>query len=91
MQSAADGSGVELVGYVAAVLTTVSFFPQVLKTWRSKSAGDLSLVMLAMFTLGVFLWLVYGVAHGSVPITIANALTLAQAIALMILRARYRG
>jgi MtN3 and saliva related transmembrane protein len=86
----ADPRAIELIGYLAAVLTTISFFPQVLKTWRSKSAGDLSLVMLGMFTLGVFLWLLYGLAHASVPITIANAVTLAQAVALMVLSARYR-
>jgi MtN3 and saliva related transmembrane protein len=80
---------IEVVGYLAAALTSVSFFPQVWRTYRSKSAGDLSIVMLAMFTVGVFLWLVYGVAHGSIPIAAANAITLGQSICLIVLRLRY--
>lgn len=81
---------IEIVGYVAAVLTTVAFFPQVWRTYRSKSASDLSILMLVMFTLGVFLWLIYGVARGSIPIAAANAITLAQSIFLVVLRLRYR-
>ena len=80
---------IEIVGSLAAVLTTVSFFPQVWRTWQSKSAGDLSIVMLALFTVGVFLWLIYGVVRGSIPIAAANAVTLAQSIFLIILRLRY--
>ncbi|HEV3217730.1 MAG TPA: SemiSWEET transporter [Vicinamibacterales bacterium] len=80
---------IEMVGYAAAVLTSVSFFPQVWRTYRSKSAGDLSIVMLVMFTAGVCLWLVYGLVHGSIPIAAANAITLAQSIFLIVLRLRY--
>jgi MtN3 and saliva related transmembrane protein len=80
---------IEMIGYVAAVLTTVSFVPQVWRTYRSKSAGDLSIVMLAMFTVGVSLWLVYGLVQGSIPIAAANAITLAQSIFLIVLRLRY--
>ena len=79
---------VEIIGYVAAVLTTVSFFPQVWRTYRSKSAGDLPIVMLGMFSVGVFLWLIYGVARGSIPIAAANAVTLAQSLFLIVLRLR---
>jgi MtN3 and saliva related transmembrane protein len=78
-----------MIGFVAAVLTTVSFFPQVWRTWRSKSAGDLSLVTLILFTAGVSLWLAYGVAHRSVPIAAANAFTLVQSVVLIGLRVRY--
>ena len=67
---------VELIGYSAGVLTTLAFVPQVVKSWRSKSVGDLSFVTLSAFTAGVFLWLVYGVALGSVPVIAANATTL---------------
>ena len=79
----------EIIGFVAAVLTTVSFFPQVWRTWRSKSAGDLSLVTLILFTAGVSLWLAYGVAHRSVPIAAANGFTLVQSVVLIGLRVRY--
>lgn len=84
-------STVELIGGLAAILTTVSFLPQVIQTWRSKSAEDLSIVMLATFTAGVFLWFLYGLALGSIPMIAGNALTLAQALLLIALRYRYGG
>jgi MtN3 and saliva related transmembrane protein len=84
-----DPHTVELIGYLAAVLTTASFVPQVWKTWRSKSAKDLSPLMLAMFVAGVFLWLVYGLARSSLPIAIANGVTLALAVCLLVMRFRH--
>lgn len=79
----------ELIGGLAGVLTTVSFFPQVVKTWRSRSVGDLSLGMLAFFTVGVFLWLIYGLSLGSLPITLANGITLALSLVLVALALRH--
>jgi MtN3 and saliva related transmembrane protein len=67
---------VELIGTCAAILTTVSFLPQVIKTWRSRSAADLSMAMLLTFSLGLFLWAIYGLCLGSVPIIAANTITL---------------
>ena len=89
MLAALDLHTRELIGSLAAVLTTISFFPQVVKTWRSRSAGDLSIGTLAIFAVGVFLWLIYGMALGSRPITFANALTLLQTLVLIGLRLRY--
>jgi MtN3 and saliva related transmembrane protein len=80
----------ELLGYCAAGLTTLAFVPQVLKTWRSQSATDLSLAMMTAFTAGVPLWLIYGVALGSMPIVIANATTLVLNLLLMALKLRDR-
>lgn len=82
-------STVELIGGLAALLTTVSFLPQVVQTWRSKSAEDLSIGMLATFTVGVCLWLLYGLALGSIPMIVGNALTLVQALLLVAMRYRY--
>jgi MtN3 and saliva related transmembrane protein len=79
---------VEWIGYGAATLTTLAFVPQVLHTWRSKSARDLSLPMMAAFTAGVILWLVYGVALGSAPVIAANAVTLALNLVLIGLKLR---
>ena len=64
------------IGMVAAICTTASFLPQVVKTWRTKSAGDLSLVMYAILCTGVFLWGVYGLLIGDLPILLANGVTL---------------
>ena len=65
--------GVDALGYVAAVFATGSFLPQVLKTWRTRSAEDLSFLMLWCHIVGMLLWLAYGVMIGSSPIVIANA------------------
>lgn len=66
----------QIVGYVAAALTTISFVPQVLQVWRSKHTKDISLGMYAIFTIGVTFWLIYGILLGSWPIIIANSITI---------------
>jgi len=66
----------ELIGYAAGVLTTLAFVPQVVKSWRSRSVGDLSVLTLSALTAGVFLWLLYGIALGSAPVIVANGATL---------------
>ena len=66
----------DITGYSAAVLTTAAFVPQAWKSWRTRDLSGISLPMYAMFTLGVALWLVYGVQIDSTPVVIANAITL---------------
>ncbi|MBE9180374.1 SemiSWEET transporter [Oculatella sp. LEGE 06141] len=66
---------VTILGLAAASFTTFSFLPQVLKTWQTKSAGDLSLSTFSIFCVGVFLWLVYGVLIADLPVILANAVT----------------
>ena len=73
---------VEIIGMVAGVLTTCAFFPQVVKTVRSKSTDDLSWTWLLMTICGVFLWLVYGVYINSVSLVVANAVTFLSVIVL---------
>ena len=80
---------VTLLGLVAAALTTTAFLPQVLKTWRSKSAKDVSLSMLISFSIGVFLWLIYGVCIQSLPVIIANSVTFILSSINLILKIRY--
>lgn len=82
----------QLLGYVAATLTTLSFVPQALHTFRSGEVAGISVGMYGLFTLGVALWLLYGLALGEWPIVIANAITLALAAGIlgMTLRARRR-
>jgi MtN3 and saliva related transmembrane protein len=82
---------VDVLGFAAGSLTTVSFLPQVVKIWRTKSADDLSLGMLALFGSGVLLWLVYGIATFAVPVIVANAVTLALSITVIGLKLRYAG
>ena len=78
----------EAVGLVAGALTTTAFLPQARQIWRTRSTRDISLAMYAIFTLGVALWLVYGLLAGSVSVIAANAVTLV--IALFILAMKLR-
>lgn len=77
------------IGSIAAVCTTISFLPQLIRVWRRKSARDISLSMFLLFSFGVACWLVYGIGIHSVPITAANAVTLALALAILTLKLRY--
>lgn len=81
---------VKIIGLAAAVCTTIAFMPQVLKTWRSKSAKDLSLGMFSLFFTGVALWLVYGVLQSDLPIILANSLTLLLAGSLLFFKLTYK-
>jgi len=81
---------IEILGLVAAVLTTASFLPQVYKTWKTKSTDSLSLTMLIVFVIGVCCWLVYGVLIGSFPIVLANFITAISGILLLYFKVRYK-
>ena len=79
----------DMLGYVAAVLTTVAFVPQAVKTVRSRDTSGISLGMYVIFTTGVALWLVYGLALSALPIILANSLTLPLAATILALKLRY--
>jgi len=79
----------EAIGYAAATLTTVSFVPQLLRVVRLRSARDISLGMFLIFSVGVALWLVYGLVEHSMPVTLANAVTLALSLTILALKLRY--
>jgi MtN3 and saliva related transmembrane protein len=82
-------TALNILGFVAGVLTTAAFIPQVLKIWRTRSARDVSLAMYAVFTSGVVLWLAYGLALGSMPIIVANVFTLVLSLAVLVMKLRY--
>jgi MtN3 and saliva related transmembrane protein len=65
--------------------------PQLTKIWRTKSAEDLSYGMFSAFSLGILLWLVYGVLRSDLPVIVANAITLALSLAIVVLKIRYDG
>ncbi len=73
----------ELLGLIAGTLTTLAFLPQVIKTWKSRSAQDISVGMFLLFSAGVALWLFYGIRLGAVPIIAANAVTLILSLAIL--------
>ena len=66
----------DLIGYLAAALTTCSFVPQALHTFRTRDVSGISLGMYSVFTVGIALWLLYGLALSAWPIVVANAITL---------------
>jgi MtN3 and saliva related transmembrane protein len=82
-------SGVEVLGYAAAFCTTVAFVPQLVRVVRRRSARDVSLPTFLLFSIGVFLWLLYGLDIGSKPVIASNGLTLILSVAILILKLRY--
>jgi len=77
------------IGFIAAILTTVSFVPQVLKVWRTRSAKDISLGMYSLFTLGIATWLVYGVLIDSWPVILANLVTMILAGSVLVMKLKF--
>ena len=77
------------MGVAAAVCTTVSFVPQLLRVWRRKRADDISLAMFLIYALGVVLWLVYGVEIGAFAVVLANCATLGLTLVILVLKVRY--
>lgn len=80
-----------IIGFIAASLTTIAFVPQVIKVWRTKSARDVSVGMYVLFSAGVALWLCYGLLIMSWPVVVANSLTLLLASVVLVMKIRFDG
>tara|TARA_B100000700_G_C14957434_1_gene814680 strand:+ start:1080 stop:1367 length:288 start_codon:yes stop_codon:yes gene_type:complete len=78
-----------LIGFTAAILTTVAFMPQLIRTWSTKSADDVSIYMLILFITGVSFWIIYGWKVHAAPILIANIITLILNLSILILKIFY--
>ncbi len=85
-----DKNTIQLLGLIAGAYTTIAFLPQVIKTWKSRSAKDLSLSMFTIFSLGVALWLVYGFLVQDIPVIAANMITLMLASTLLVFKLKYK-
>lgn len=79
-----------LTGYIAGTLTTISFVPQVLRTWKLRETKDFSLAMLLLFAAGMLLWTAYGIWINSYPIIAANVITFGLVLLLLGMKIRYR-
>jgi MtN3 and saliva related transmembrane protein len=79
-----------IIGYLAAFGTTISFLPQAIKTIKTKDTSGISLPMYALFTFGTLLWLTYGIMSGSLPVAVANAVTLVFASIILAYKVRYK-
>lgn len=80
---------IEIIGLIAAVLTTAAFLPQVYKTWKTKDVSALSLPMLILFFTGIVLWLVYGIYIESLSMIIANSITIVSSLMLLYFKITY--
>jgi MtN3 and saliva related transmembrane protein len=81
---------IDAIGSVAAVLTTASFVPQAWHSFKTRDVSGVSLGMYSLFTVGVALWLVYGLLLGAWPLIIANSITLSLAFAILGMKLRFR-
>jgi MtN3 and saliva related transmembrane protein len=81
---------IALAGYLAGTLTTLSFVPQVLRTWKLKETKDFSLAMLLLFAAGMLLWTAYGLGINSLPVIAANVITFGLVLFLLGMKIRYR-
>jgi len=79
----------DLIGYLAAILTTSAFVPQAWLTWKTRSAHGVSLGMYSVFVAGVACWLLYGISLHAWPVIVANAVTLSLASFILIMKIRF--
>ena len=82
--------GIEIIGMVAGTISSVTFLPQVVKTWQSKSAKDISLWMFLLVTLSVIMWLIYGLFLNSVPIIYTNSMVLIMSLIMLYFKWRFK-
>ena len=83
-------AAVTILGLVAGTLTTLSFLPQLLKAWKSRSTHDISIGMFSLLAVGIMLWIVYGIVTADVPVIVANTVTLVFVSLILALKLRYR-
>ena len=79
-----------VLGFIAGALTTIAFVPQVVKIWKSGHARDISTGTFALFSLGVLLWLLYGIQLGALPVILANGITLVLSLTILVFKFKYK-
>ena len=79
----------DIIGFIAATLTTISFLPQALRVWRTRETRGISLGMFSVFSTGAALWVLYGLLAPSYPVLIANSVTLVFAVSILVMKVRY--
>lgn len=83
-------SAVEFLGLAAGTISSITFLPQVIQVWKTKSARDLSLGMMGLLILGVSMWLVYGIILGSVAIIYTNTMVLTMSLIMLFFKIKYK-
>ena len=83
-------TGVDILGYAAGAITSLTFLPQVIKTWREKSAKDVSLLMFVIAAVNEVMWIAYGALLNNWVIILTNAIVLAMSLTMIYLKLRYK-
>ena len=81
---------IEIIGLIAASLTTSAFIPQVYKVWKEKSTRDISLTMYTFFLIGITLWLYYGIEIGSLSLILSNAATIILTLSIIVAKLKFK-
>ena len=81
---------IQILGLAAGTITSITFLPQVIQIWKTKSAKDLSLFMLILLILGVLLWLTYGLLVMDAAIIYTNSMVLAMSLILLYFKLRFK-
>ncbi len=77
------------LGVAAGIITTASFLPQVIKTWRTRHTKDISVYMFLLLVFGMLLWLIYGIVKSDIPIVLANAVTIGLASIILFFKIKH--
>ena len=83
-------TGVDILGYAAGAITSLTFLPQVIKTWKEKSAKDISLLMFVIAAVNEVMWIAYGALLNNWVIILTNAIVLAMSLTMIYLKFRYK-
>jgi len=81
---------IETIGYIATILSIISFIPQAIKSWKTRSTKDISLPMYLIFTISQLLWLTYGILILSWPLIIANAIIFSLSFIILMMKIKYK-
>ena len=81
---------IDIIGFLAGALTTLALVPQAVKSWKTKHTKDVSLGWILILTIGIFLWVVYGILINSLPIIFANIFSSMLAVVVLILKIKYK-
>lgn len=81
---------VSLLGYLAALCTTISYLPQAIKTIKTRQTKDLSLGMYFLVSIGLLLWFAYGIFIKDLPMILANGITMLFTVTILVLKLKYK-
>jgi len=80
---------IDIIGIIAAIIVNISFIPQFIKSWKTKKTEDISIMMYLIYTMGILLWLIYGVTIKNIPIIFSNLIGLSLLLSVLYLKIKY--